>query len=466
MSKNNSQNRTWFQVFAGVMLGGLLSEGIHLPWSLLGVPVLASTTQEYYRASNESGLAKLNCRAHLQEGNLAAAVATANVQLTQAGNHADQLTRFGTLLCRAEANNELANPQDAESDYREALRLAEKQFGPFEPELVAPLTELGRMRLGSRDDSEAELLFLRAKDITHRNAGIFNVEQDHLLKELTSVYMSQGRVMKARSQQQLKLSAAERTYGDSPELVEALHDYAKWAAKAGDFPQVRQALERAVEIQEEAFGPNHLGLVETLRLRAKLYDFHPVLSTPRTGERALGRVAEIYAAQDSVDQIDLMKARTDLGDWYLRDKRRSKALHYYRNAVAKAEEEGIDQRLVNEFYGAPKLIRYDSGKTFFYGREIDKSLRNGGKVVVEFHVSARGSTQNIRIVEDTVDNPDVTSAILFRIKTSFFRPRFIDGEPVAASGVQYVFDIDQTGHGLEVGKVRGPRFVNRYSKVD
>jgi hypothetical protein len=65
------------------------------------------------------------------------------------------------------------------------------------------------------------------------------------------------------------------------------------------------------------------------------------------------------------------------------------------------------------------------------------------------------------VIEDTVGNPDVTAAALFRVKTSFFRPRFIDGEPVAASGVQYQFDIDQTGHGLRFGNVRGPRFVNR-----
>lgn len=432
---------------------------------VLGSSAAASTAPgplwEHYRAADQSQSSAQTCRMHLADGDLDSAVATANVQLTRIGNYHDSLSRFGTLLCRAEANKELSNERDAEFDYREALRIAEKQFGPFEPELVEPLTELGRLRMKSNDDDEAELLLLRAKDITHRNAGIFNVEQDKLLRQLSDVYMSQGRVMRAKSQQKLKLMAAERTYGDSPELVNALHDYAKWAARAGDFPQVREALDRAISIQEEAFGPNHLGLVETLRLRAKLYEFHPILSTPRTGERALGRVAEIYAAQDNVDKVDLMKARTDLGDWYLRDKRRTKALRYYRSAVDKAHAEGIDQRLINEFYGAPKLIRYDSGKTFFYGRNIDRSLRNGGRIVVEFHVSARGATQNVRIIEDTVDNPDVTAAVLFRVKTSFFRPRFIDGVPVAASGVQYQFEIDQTGHGLKLGKVRGPRFVNR-----
>ncbi|MFK8029697.1 MAG: hypothetical protein AB8G18_05625 [Gammaproteobacteria bacterium] len=426
----------------------------------------SASVHDQYRASGESRVAEASCRKHLRDGNFTAAIASASVALAQSNNSTDKLARFSTLLCRATANKELDNTLDAEYDYRESLRIAEKQFGPFEPELVSPLTELGRMRMQSLDEDEAELLFLRAKDITHRNAGIFNVEQDSVLRELTGVYMSQGRVMKAKHQQRLKLKAAEKTFGDSPELVNALHEYAKWAAKAGDFPQVRVALERAVSIQEDAFGPNHLGLVETLRLRAKLYEFHPVLSTPRTGERALGRVAEIYAAQDGVDQVDLINARTDLGDWYMRDKRRVKALQYYQAAVTKAHQEGIDERLINEFYGAPKLIRYDSGKTFFYGRNIDRSLRQGGHVVVEFHVSARGTTQNVRVIEDTVENPDVTAAVLFRINTSYFRPRFIDGEPVAASGVQYRFDIDQTGHGLAVGKVRGPRFVNRSELAD
>ncbi len=435
----------------------------------LGAVVLGlSTTSAYaakvggqYRASNDSRTAEKSCTQFYKNGDFSAAVATANLKLTQTGRTGHRLTRFSTLLCRANAYKELSSGREAELDYREALRIAEKQFGPFEPELIEPLTQLGRMRLSDSDQDEAELLLLRAKDITHRNAGIFNVEQDELLNDLTSVYMSQGRLMKAKHQQSLKLRAAEETYGESPKLVAALHDYAKWAAKAGDFPQVRKSIERAIDIQEQAFGPNHLGLVETLRLRAKLYEFHPVLTTPRTGERALGRVAEIYAAQENVDQIDLLSARTDLGDWYLRDKRRHKALLYYREAVAKAEQDGIDERLINEFYGAPKLIRYDQGKSFFYGRDIDKALLAGGKIVVEFHVSARGHTQHWRVIEDTVNNPDVTAAVLFRIKTAYFRPRFIDGEPVAASGVQYQFDINQTGHGLRLGKIRGPRFVNR-----
>ncbi len=425
------------------------------------VDTRAASMGGHFRASGDSKPARIYCRNHVNDGDYSGALAAANLALTSSGYQPHDLTRFSTLLCRAKAYKELNNSAKAALDYREALRIAEKQFGPFEPELVEPLTELGLMRLIPEDGEEAELLLLRAKDITHRNAGIFNVEQDSLLKELTNVYMSQGRVAQAKRQQRLKLRAAEETYGDSPQLVSALHDYAKWAAKAGDFPQVRYALDRAIDIQEKAFGPNHLGLVETLRLRARLYEFHPVLSTPRTGERALGRVAQIYAAQESVDQIDLMNARTDLGDWYLRDKRKIKALGYYRAAVDKARSEGIDERLINEFYGVPKLIRYDSGKTFFYGRRTDKSLLDGGKIVVEFHVSARGSTQNWRVIEDTVKNPDVTAAVLFRVKTSFFRPRFIDGKPVAASGVQYQFEIDQTGHGLRVGKVRGPKFVNR-----
>lgn len=422
--------------------------------------------------------AEQSCNTKFSSGDSAGAIAAASVGLSNAQRGAHQYTRFALFLCRANALKSLDKIEQAQLDYREALRLAEKQLGPFDPELVKPLTELGRIRSSLDDQEEAELLLLRAKDITHRNSGIFNVEQDDLLEDLTSMYMSQGRKMKAKMQQELALRAAEESFGeDSPNIVPALHEYANWAAEAGNFPAVRKSIERAIHIQEQAFGPNHLGLIETLRLRARLFSLHPTTKTPQTGERALSRVADIYAAQEHVDQIDLMKARTDLGDWYMRSDKRymdkwhrlkqrhqGKALHFYQQAVTKAREDGIDPRIINQFFGAPKLIRHEASRTSFYGREIDRSLRDGGRIVIEFQVSSKGRTRNWQIIEDTVNNPDVTKAVIFRVETSLFRPRFIDGKPVAASGVRYAFEIEQTGHGLQLGEVKGPIFVRTRSQ--
>ena len=399
------------------------------------------------------------CQAHVEAQSYVEAIKSANVSLT--GSRATYVPsqRFDVLVCRATAHAGQANNIDAERDFREALQLAARNFDPFDPRLIDPLTRLGQLRLAAEDAGEAELFLLRARDITHRTAGIYNVDQDHVLDHLTDVFMQQGRQQQANKQQELRLRAARETYGNSPELVKALHNYAIWNASIQRFPKVRVTLEEAISILESEHGINDPKLIDTLKLRARLYKQHPTISTPKAGEQAMQRVVDIYSSQEYVDQVDLLKARTNMGDWYLQGLKRNKAMRYYKKTVKQALAENVDEELVDGIYGAPKLVFFDSTRVNFYGRNEAGELLESGKIRVGYNVAANGKTRNVRVLEDTLHNPAVTEEVLGRVQTAVFRPRFVNGKATATQNVEQLFDIHQTGSGLTIGQIYAPIYV-------
>ncbi len=398
-----------------------------------------------------------SCKHELVTENFKKAVEVASVLLTRLATDS-QARRFELLVCRGSASSRLGDSEAGEKDLREALRIASKIMDPFDESLVEPLTELGRLRLAQEDGDEAELFLLRAKDITHRTAGIYNVEQDEVLDDLTSAYMLQSRTQQADRQQELRLRAARETYGNTPKIIEALHNYASWNASLKRFPKVRVALEEAVEILEENYGVNDPRLIDTLKLRSELYRQHPTISTPKAGEEAMQRVVDIYSAQEYVDQVDLLKARTDLGDWYLlgMDETHRKGIRYYKKSVKQAIEDNVDPKLIDKFYGDPELVFFYSVQRTMYGDTDSDEPVVSGKIRVRYTVGTNGKTRNIRFIEDTVNNPTVTDDIYGRVQSALFRPRFVNGKAVKTRNVEQEFEILQTGNGLELGQIFAP----------
>ncbi|MFK8029701.1 MAG: tetratricopeptide repeat protein [Gammaproteobacteria bacterium] len=404
-------------------------------------------------------VASASCREQLRSENNLKAIEAANVALTRLGNRDNPDLRFDELVCRGSAYENYAETESAERDYREALRLASRNFDPFDVRLIDPLTRLGRIRLAQDDPGEAELFLLEAQGITHRTAGIYNVQQKEVLDDLTNVYMRQKRSQQANRQQELRLRSARETYGETPELVEALQDYAKWNATAQRFPKVRVALEEAITILEDAYGVNDPRLIDTLRLRAQLYKLHPTISTPKAGEEAMQRVVDIYASREFVDQVDLLVARTALGDWYLQGLKMSKALKYYKKTVQQALAENVDPELLEEIYGKPRLFFIDSTKRTFFSPNESGDLPKTGILRYRYKVTAKGRARQARLIEDTVNNAEIKIEIQARLKEAVFRPRYVNGKATATHNVEQVFRFKRTGSSLAIDKIYAPVLI-------
>ncbi|MEM7081742.1 MAG: hypothetical protein AAF465_03330 [Pseudomonadota bacterium] len=398
-----------------------------------------------------------NCQDHLDNERYEEAIRASTLALLRTDERSAPV-RYSQLVCRGIAQSKLGLTQEAIKDLRESLRIAARHYDPFEPHLTKPLLALGRLYQSEGDLEEAELALLRAKDITHRNAGVYNVEQDQMLDDLAEIFLQQKRAMLADRQQELRLTSARETYGaSSVEMVKALHNYAIWNADRQSFPKVRRALDEAVTILESRFGPNDYRLIDTLKLRARLYKLHPTIVTPKTGADAMLRVVDIIASQKEVDEGDLLKARTDVGDYYLQRLESRKARRTYNKTVRVAQESNVDPALIEQLYGSPTLIFMDPERRVFFGRDENDQPLPPGVLVVRYAVSAKGKTRSIRVVENSVGSPEVVDDVLGRIETAEFRPRFRDGKAVATTGLQQRFDIIQTGTGgLTMGTMYKP----------
>ncbi|MFK8028798.1 MAG: hypothetical protein AB8G18_01045 [Gammaproteobacteria bacterium] len=402
------------------------------------------------------GSGPIGCRESLRSDDFDETIRLAGAALRQPQSDDNPDQRFDDLVCRASAYESTAKFLAAERDYRDALNLAARHFDPFEKRLLEPLSRLGRLRLAADDTDDAELFLLRAQDITHRNAGIYNVKQKELADDLSRVYLKQGRLFQANRQQELRLKSARETYGSSPELVGALHDYARWNAALQRFVDVGEAFDEAISILENAYGKNDLRLIETHQLRAKLYTLHPTISTPQAGKESMEKIAEIYAAQDYVDQVDLLEARTAVGDWYLQSLRKRTALNHYSDTVQKALAQRLDPGMIDSVYGVPKLFFLDTNKAFFFSPPGADASNETGIIRVRFSITSKGLPTRPKVVEDTVNNAAARSEVLKRVRTSVFRPRYVNGKAAETSRVEQEFLITRSGDSLTIGKFYSP----------
>lgn len=363
---------------------------------------------------------------------------------------------YEPLWKRAQAAWEVLPAIQARQAYEAVIKHVKNVSGPFDQRLVEPLTDLGRLLMADRLYEEAADALLQAQRITQRNGGIFNLEQEQPLAYLSAVYIALGKGMQAQRMQKLKLLANEEEYGDTPGLVPALQEWAQWNASQDRFYEVNKAFERAIKILEDHYGPESLELVETLRMKAALYRLNPGVIHSVTARDSLKRVASIYAAQEGVDQVDLLQAYSDIGTWSMRQIKVTTAIREYRRGVKKALENGVDIELVNALYGRPLLVFVDRAEEVFFASTVSGERFSGGVVVIRYDVRKNGRPARLRIVHDSVNIPAVTAMAKAIIETQLFRPRFESGKPVRTNDLEQAIEIRKNRDGLEIGRITIP----------
>lgn len=364
---------------------------------------------------------------------------------------ADATRRFGEedyhtflpLIRLAQAHERAGDLGAALRAYDGAVTVGERRLGVFDPALVEPLTGMGRVLANQGDHEAAVSRLMRAKDITHRNAGIFNEQQIEIVDILTEAYVGLGELRQATREQHFIFAAQEKIHGpDSLALIPALQKWAQWNARTNRFADARRLYHRAIETLEKNYGPNDLRLIETLNMIARSFYRNPTTSHPREGAYALQRAVEIYKAQEFVDQADLLRAQTRLGDWFMLSGLRSRSIEEYEKAVGEALEAGVDEELIDTMYGYPKLLRTNKVPIGVLARQVRQVSDGPRHILVEFDVDKRGRARNIRVIEDTVDLVSVVQVVRERIALSTFRPRFENGEPVVTHGVRKLFQFE------------------------
>ena len=329
---------------------------------------------------------------------------------------------------RGRLQRDRAELDDAQASYLEGISELVAEHGDFSPMLIEPYAELARIYLLSDQPVEAITVLEEARRVTQRNSGLFNLEQVALLDELGRAHLLMGDTLEALNLQRERLTVALRRFGeDDPRTIPFRNDLADYYDRSRMRMLAREEYEVVVDILRENFGADDGRLLDPL---SHMTAIDILLGETRAARRQLQQVLE---SSTNATPVQRAGALAVLGDWELSRRRTEAALEYYREAHA-ALAAG-QTSLAVDFFAAPQLIYFVPPTTPVDWRG-NRGSHAWGSMEARFTVSADGTATDIAIVRSEpaglMDAPYAR-----RLAEARFRPRFVDGEPVATATVSY-----------------------------
>ncbi|MCI0390789.1 MAG: tetratricopeptide repeat protein [Acidobacteria bacterium] len=155
--------------------------------------------------------------------------------------------------------------RQAESLFRRALYLFEKNEGPDHPDVAQVLINLAAIHKDRCEYEAAEEMYQRAVMLMDQTAddGETNIEQMRLGAwcSLGAIYRVRGEYDRAASFLHRALDHAERKFGpESMEVIEALNQLGVLGKCTGRFDEAEGYYHRVLSILQQWLGPDHPGL--------------------------------------------------------------------------------------------------------------------------------------------------------------------------------------------------------------
>ena len=406
--------------------------------------------------------------------------ALARVNAARSSADADPLALEEALTALGDAYLNANQYAPAEAAYAEAVRSAEQHGGRETQRVLAPLTGLGTTFARAGHHHDAIPLLQRAVAITRAQFGMFDLRQQDVLETLAGSLTALDRQPEAQDLMTYRVRAAEKTYGEgSPKVIPWLCDLGNWFADIGKTPEARMTFQVALNIVGTTDSLNAPIIVEPLRGIARAYMLRssypdswrkppwPKLGCglpyavvppeclnpdaldaggyhiiePRTlnqeGEDALKRALRILESDPGSAAQTRIETLIQMGDWYQIKKSPREALTYYERAwqLIRTTPRLPDSAAtalnvpVRVYYPTPQIVAHVPILT----AAVDTRSHY---VQTEFTVAADGSVRDARIVDH--DTRDLWARdILKAVRDSRFRPKFVDGQAVAATGITY-----------------------------
>lgn len=388
------------------------------------------------------------------------------VTLTEARFGVDSVELITPLVNVGTTHMRLNNFYAAETSYRRALRIAESKAGGYSQEVIEPLHGLGLAQFaGGQFDNAAQSL-RRAVDVSRKIDGLFNIQQLPLVEALIDAYVSLEKTADVDREQQYAMRLSETAYGkDDPRMLPVLERNANWCETTGRYRMARQAHARRLEILGRTAGKRDPAVVMPLRGIARTYkleylygtaeldptrsgEFSPALSgslggmpqAPETrsarldpdGEAALRLALSVLAERP--DQVGLRgETLLDLGDWNQLSNKTSEATRIYKDAwAALAAPGGPGTAAMSE----PTQLYYRPPSTASKRADKDDDEQVENFVEVEFTVTQEGRVTDIKTVA-TDGNETQDRSVQIAVRRARYRPRFVDGNPVATKAVRH-----------------------------
>ncbi|HUO83377.1 MAG TPA: tetratricopeptide repeat protein [Gammaproteobacteria bacterium] len=389
-----------------------------------------------YPGEAEREAAREAVRAHLESGEHERALETAlqSVQRTEQESGAEAVELIQPLFDLAKVQDVVGEYGAAEETYDRVISLIESAHGPYDGQLVAPLSGLGDVFLSQERYEEAIEAFQRARHIWHRVDGINTLEQLEVLDQLTEGFIGANELQEANRAQIRSFRISEHHHGPGNlETVPAMRKLADWFLRTGQHPNAIILYQRAVKILEREFGADDPQLVPVLTglATARGADGY----RPGEAEEALERVVGIIEKTPGATLDERVAAYVNLGDWYIRTNEAQAAREMYGKAwnLLDGSEELVLRR--EELFGQPINLAFPPMPAYVPipptpFREIDYRELSERYVDIEFTVRDDGRVSDVKIAD--ADAPLAhTFYVRRRMYEALYRPRLVDGEPVA-----------------------------------
>ncbi|HKU13102.1 MAG TPA: tetratricopeptide repeat protein [Steroidobacteraceae bacterium] len=382
---------------------------------------------------------------------------------------ADPLALEQALTASGDASLAAGQYAKAEASYNEALQSAERHGGLESERVLAPLLGLGNTLAASGRHQQAVPRLQRALAIQRSQYGLFDLRQQDTLKTLAASLTALDRTDEAQDLMVYRVRAAEKNYGEaSPKVIPAVCELGDWFAEVGMSAEARLTFQMALNIAGDKESLNAPILVEPLRGIARTYmrrmsypeawlrsqarsrpcgpgrfwcelggrsDVGPKELDPE-GERALQRALRILQEDPGASMQTLIETLIQMGDWQQIKKAPREALPYYQRAWKLMHEAASLPSSAARALDVPVRVYYPTPQIVTDVPAVSAAELRSQYVQVEFTVAADGSVHDARIVGH--DTSELYAREIFdAVRAARFRPKFVDGQAVAATGIAY-----------------------------
>jgi len=338
-----------------------------------------------------------------------------------------------TILANlAEAERVAGIHDSSETHFLRAIEIIRSANGTYSEAVIGPLLGLGSNYHDRGDYLEARVVFEEARTVNRRIFGLLNEGQIDILDLISQTLSSMNLFVEAHETQLEGLRLMERKQGeDTIEVLPAIYKYAQWLGRNGLYQAERGQYSRAMSIIRKKLSRESVYMVTPLRETGN--SFRRQKLGEGQGLNSLKKALMILEAQDNTDALATAQTLRDIGDWNVAFSKVGPFDVEYRRAWNLLANTENSEELRKAWFYDPDYVLFVSpsrrGVSTFQEPDMEP-----GHVLVTFDINELGRANNVNVLEAIplkLKNETVVSSI----RRSRFRPRFVDGEAVPATGL-------------------------------
>ena len=333
-------------------------------------------------------------------------------------------------------------------NFKSSVEIIELVEDRLNAALVNPLKGLGSAQLANGRPDQALKTFNRAAHISEVNEGPHNLDQIEILESMAETYLRMDEKKSARNiLDRIHIINVKHFEKNPLGLLPSLMSRADWQHRAGYFAEERVTYRRAIRIIEVSSNKNNPMLIEPLRRLGRSFYFVDItMPTAQqqgqvtTGEMYFKRAVRIARKSKDLPWLDRAQTLLALADYYIYVDSQNRARKIYKEVweLSSTDEERIAQR--TEWFADPVAIRANQLPAYSDNSATDGSHRDeflSGKIVVDYTVSARGRVRDLRTEAIPEEFTSMQRVVHREIRGRAFRPRVVDGVPVASENMRF-----------------------------